>query len=102
MFAAHLQGKGVRGMLKGVHHRIVEIRQTEDPYFERALLFVRAECAEDADVDWQGCGRTFLQRATPHTGLRRARWQARLRAALFMVSGAIFGVLIGVFSTQIR
>ena len=89
-------------MLKGVHHQIVEIRQTEDPYFERALLFVRADCAEQADGDWQERGRAFLERAAPYTGLRRARLQARLRAALFMVAGAVFGVLVGALTAQIR
>ncbi len=88
-------------MLKGVHHRIVEIRQTEDPFFERALLFVRADCAEGEDGDWQERGRAFLSRATPYTGLRRARLQARLRAALYTVAGAVLGVLIGALTAQI-
>ena len=86
-------------MLKGVCHQIVEIRQTEDPYFERALLFVRADCEED--VDWQEKGYAFLNRAIPYTGLRRARLQARLRAVLFAVAGAVFGVLIGAVTAQI-
>ena len=88
-------------MLKGVHHQIVEIRQTEDPYFERALLFVRADCGEGEDGDWQEKGRAFLAQATPYTGLRKARLYARLRAAVCVVAGAIFGVLIGAISAQI-
>ena len=87
-------------MLKGVHHQIVEIRQTEDPYFERALLFVRADCEED--VDWQERGHAFLDRAVPYTGLRRARLQARLRAVLFTVAGSVIGVLVGALTAQMR
>lgn len=86
-------------MLKGVHHRIVEIRQTEDPYFERALLFVRAECTQDAD--WQEMGKAFLHRATPYTELCRARLFSRLRTALCMIACGALGVLVGAFAEQL-
>ena len=86
-------------MLKGVHHRIVEIRQTEDPYFDRALLFVRAECAQDAD--WQEMGQAFLRRATPYTELCRARLYSGLRTALCMIGCGVAGTAVGMFADRL-
>ena len=83
-------------MLKGVHHQIVEIRQTDDPFFERALLFVRPQCAE-SDEDWQEKGRAFLKRAAPYTGLKKARVRRRLQSALYVVGGGIGGAVLAVF-----
>ena len=81
-------------MLKGVHHQIIEIRQTEDPYFERALLFVRADCAETSEDTLGANGRCFLKKAQPHTGLRRARFRAWLRYGASMACGAILTMVL--------
>lgn len=87
-------------MLKGVHHQIIEIRQTEDPFFERALLFVRPQCAESGEEDWQEKGRAFLKRAVPYTGLKKARVHRRLQAALYVIGGGIGGVILGVVASH--
>ncbi len=86
-------------MLKGVHHQIIEIRQTEDPYFERALLFVRAECAEV--TDWQAQGRAFIKQAKPHTGLRKARLFHGLQAAGWWLSGGLCGAVLSILLSKI-
>ncbi len=88
-------------MLKGVHHQIIEIRQTEDPFFERALLFVRPQCAENGEEDWQEKGRAFLKRAAPHTGLKRALVQRRLQAVLCVLGGGIGGAVLAVFVSHL-
>ena len=84
-------------MLKGVHHQIVEIRQTDHPYFERALLFVRTDCRQDQQRDWQETAHAFVKRVTPYTGLRKARLVNHWRAALCGIGGTVFGVLLGTF-----
>lgn len=88
-------------MLKGVHHQIVEIRQTEDPFFERALLFVRPQCAERSEEQWQESGRLFLKRVKPYTGLRRSRLRYGLQLASCLLSGGGIGVVVGVILTKL-
>ncbi len=88
-------------MLKGVHHQIIEIRQTEDPFFERALLFVRANCAEQGEEEWQEKGRAFLKRPAPYTGLKKARLLHRLQATLYLVGGGALGVVFGAFLSHL-
>ncbi len=87
-------------MLKGVHHQIIEIRQTDDPYFERALLFVRADCAESSEDCIGAQGRRFLKDAKPYSGLCRARVMSGLRYAACVLGGGLSGVLLGMFMTK--
>ncbi len=82
-------------MLKGVQHQIVEIRKTDDPFFERALLFVRVECAQQPLAQLQQEGQRFLSNAKPYAGLRRNRRLCLLRRALYITASGLFGVMIG-------
>jgi len=96
-FSTVIEKKGATALLKGVHHQIVEIRQTDHPFFERAILIVRADCAQEQEDDWQKTGREFVRNATPYSGLRRARAARRLQSLLYGIGGAVFGILLGVF-----
>ena len=82
-------------MLKGVSHQIVEIRDTGSPYFERAWLVVKPDCAEKSAMVLQAEGKRVLRHAAPHTGLLREKRWRRIRSALlaFFASGG--GVLLG-------
>ncbi|MBP3388534.1 MAG: hypothetical protein J6K98_01515 [Clostridia bacterium] len=82
-------------MLKGISRQIVEITDTGSPYFERAWLVVRPDCAEPGGEILQQEGRRMLRHAAPHTGLRMARQRRAAATALtaFLTGGG--GVLLG-------
>lgn len=88
-------------MLKGVHHQIIEINQTDDPYFERALLFVRVGCADTNEDIIKTEGRRFLKNAKPYSGLCRARVMLGLRYAACMVGGGLSGMFLGMMLSKI-
>lgn len=96
-FSTDIEETEVTALLKGVHHRIVEIRQTDHPFFERAILFVRTDCVQEQENDWQKSGHEFVRQVTPYSGMRKARAVRRLQSLLYGVGGAIFGVLLGAF-----
>ncbi len=88
-------------MLKGVHHQIIEIRQTDDPYFERALLFVRASCAPFAsEEEAERRGKALVARAKPYTGLRRARLRRWMHTSLCVFGGGASGVAMGLMLSK--
>ena len=78
-------------MLKGVHHQIVEIRQTDDPYFERALLFVRADCASRPTQGFEQAGKQFVKAAGSYSELRRNRLAGQLRRVVCVIGGGVLG-----------
>lgn len=77
-------------MLKGTSRQMVEICGTDDPYFERAFLVVRPECADLPPERLDSEAGRFLRRQTPYTGIRRARvrgwWE---RAACLALGGGL-------------
>lgn len=81
-------------MLKGVSRQIVELTDSQHPYFERAWLLVRAECAEQPPERLEDAGKRLLKHAKPHTGLVRSRRRHLLTLALAAVIGAACGYLV--------
>ena len=41
-------------MIRGINHQIIEVNETESQCFERALLFVRPQCAEMPEAKLRG------------------------------------------------
>lgn len=77
-------------MLKGVSRQIVEITQTENPYFERVFLVVRPTCREVPSQQLDKAAHRFLQQQSPHSGLKRAkRHQAWQRLVFFLIGSGL-------------
>ncbi len=87
-------------MIKGVQHRIIEIRQTDDPYFERALLFVREDYRSLSEENLQKNGEQFVKHAGTYTGLRRDRAMCWFRRAVLLLAGGFIGTLVGAIAVQ--
>lgn len=81
-------------MIRGVRRQIVEITESDNPFFERAWLVVRPDCTDGEDV-LQTEGKRLLRHASPYSGMRRARRQRRLAAWLTALFSAGGGVLLG-------
>ncbi len=92
-------------MIRGINHQIIEVQETENLCFERALLFVRPQCADLAEKKLQGEAEQFVAalgtppRPTPHRALRKEELRRRhLRRTLFALGwmgiGATLSALI--------
>lgn len=71
-------------MIKGVNRQIIEITETGNPYFERALLVVRPSFADSSDERIREEAHRLVQAAGGYSGLRRNR---KKRQRLWLVSG---------------
>ncbi len=77
-------------MLKGVNRRIIEVNNTENKYFERAIVFVRPEYnATDMDLLTQKANGYVSEVLGAGPGfLRQEALRRRRRKILFWVCGA--------------
>ena len=93
-------------MIRGINHQIIEVQETENLCFERALLFVRPQCAELDERKLQGEAEQFVAalgtpprpappRASRKEELRRRHLRRSLFALGWMGVGATLSVLIG-------
>lgn len=48
-------------LLRGVNRQIIEINETDDIYFEKAVLYVRPEYADGQTAELQESARDFLK-----------------------------------------
>ena len=81
-------------MLKGVSRQILEIAQTENPYFERAFLVVRPVCQDFSATQLNKAAHRFLQQQSPYSGLKRARSRQVLSSLLCVLAGVTGGVAL--------
>lgn len=63
-------------MLRGVNRQIIEVNDIENPFFERAILFVRPDCREETDRNLRTRAVDWLNTAGP-AALRPARRRKR-------------------------
>ena len=82
-------------MIKGVNRQMIEVTETGNPYFERALLVVRPTCSECEDELLREEAHRLLQAAGGYGGLRLTRRRRMLRRVLFGVASGMAGWLIG-------
>ena len=82
-------------MIKGIHRQMIEILDTGNPYFERALLVVQTGMDTDADV-LRREAKDVLASADSCSHLRRARWRVHLFHLLLSLGSAVFGALVTV------
>lgn len=89
-------------MLKGVSRQILEIAQTENPYFERAFLVVRPVCQDFSVEQLNKAAHKFLQQQSPYSGLKRAKQKQRLSSLFCLFAGGALGaVLVSLFTALI-
>ncbi len=84
-------------MIKGVHHRIIEVSDTGNPYFERALLFVKAEYTERTTEELSANARCYTKQASPYASLREARVMRWFKRCALVLLGAVVGAALGVW-----
>lgn len=91
-------------MIKGVNRQMIEVTDTGNPYFERALLVVRPECMDQQDGRLHEEAQKLLRTSDGYAGLRLSRRSRRIRRILFAVfsggTGIALGMLLQVMASQ--
>lgn len=83
-------------MIKGVNHQMIELTEISSPYFERALLVLRADCADQNTARLQEEARRVLMAAGGYSALYKNRRRARRTRILWVALGLTAGLLLGV------
>ena len=87
-------------MIKGINRQIIEILDTGNPYFERALLVVQSGIDADANA-LRREAQDVLAAADECSHLQRARRRFILSYVLSGFACAIFGAVIALFCVMI-
>lgn len=82
-------------MIKGVNRQIIEVIDTGNEYFERALLVVRPRFSDVEPGRLHEEARRVVDGAQGYTGLRWNRRQHRRRSLIQGGLAGLFGMLAG-------
>ncbi len=82
-------------MIKGVNRQIIEVMDTGNAYFERAMLVVRPGFTDTEAGRLREEAQKLLRRAGGYTGLKRQRRLRTIRATLFGLGTGAVGALLG-------
>ncbi|MCL2488271.1 MAG: hypothetical protein FWE80_06260 [Oscillospiraceae bacterium] len=81
-----------------MNRQVIEVSETGHPFFERAILILRADCADPPGTRLQEEGRRFIQAAGSYTGMRMIKKKNRIRRMIqgcfLLTGGALAGVLL--------
>lgn len=93
-------------MVKGVTRRIVEIRETGNSYFERAIFFVRMESHAANESSLSEEARRIIDRyasdvALSEVGGRRRRLLRRIFYGLTLLGAAAAGALAALLAAHV-
>jgi len=81
-------------MIKGVNHQIIEVTETGSPFFERALLVLRRDCADPPHRLLQDEAKKLVERTDSYTAIRRNRRQSRRQRAFWLAGGSLAGAAV--------
>lgn len=84
-------------MIKGVNRQMIEVTDTGNEYFERALLVVRPACMDTEAELLRDEARRLLRTAGGYAGLRGQRRRRYLRRLAYGLSTGAAGALLGAF-----
>ena len=74
-------------MLKGVNRQILEVTNTESPYFEKIIFFVRPEHSTDSEKNLSKEAQSLAGRMRKPPKVRKT-FKQKMKTALFIVLGA--------------
>jgi len=82
-------------MIKGVNRKIIEVADTGNKYFERAILFVNPQFTEPREVEKQA--RKYISTATPPSGTMTRQQIVRARKMKKIIKLILAGLSVGLF-----
>lgn len=87
-------------MIKGVNKQILEVTNTENPYFERIIFFVKPECRNEDSKLLEREARTLSRSAKKPPKTRRTRKEITelcIRCTLCVLAGVAVSFLLNKF-----
>ncbi|HPU59249.1 MAG TPA: hypothetical protein PLG48_07050, partial [Candidatus Avimonas sp.] len=82
-------------MIKGVNRQIIEVTDTQNEYFERALLIVRPKFSDTSYGRLYDEARRYVKNAGGYTSLKLNKKQRRKEMIIHGTTCGMFGVIIG-------
>lgn len=82
-------------MIKGVNRQIIEVTDTGNTYFERALLVVRPNCMDTESSRLHEEAQRMVRAAGGYAGLRISRRRRMRHSLLLGLSSGAGGLLLG-------
>ena len=84
-------------MIKGINHQIIEVNQTNNPYFERAILIVRSEIQDKKYRDLAKISVDYINGIKGYSGLKKQKPTKRnnLKYLVFSMAFMFLGVFVG-------
>ena len=79
-------------MIKGVNHRVVEVVDTQNEYFERIIFFVKPEHSDTSEGKIRERAKLIADAATEPPPSRVKH--ARLKRIIKLFSAAVIGAII--------
>jgi hypothetical protein len=87
-------------MIKGINHQMIEVAETDNPFFERVLLVLRADCADVSQNRLQEEVRRVVRAAGGYSALHRNRRRRRLKTLFGVLFGCAAGILMGFMAAK--
>lgn len=86
-------------MIKGVNHKVIEVTDTDNIYYEKAWLLVRPQYEEAEEAVLRKEARKLVAEAgNPSSiGGRRTFWYWALRFLPAVCAGIGVGIMLGIF-----
>lgn len=86
-------------MIKGINHKVIEVTDTDNIYYGKAYLLVRPEYEEVEEAVLRKEAKKLLSQVGTPSSIKGKRtfWYWFLRLTPAVLSGALAGVLFGLF-----
>lgn len=89
-------GKMVKGMIKGVNKRVVEITSVDNEYFEKAVLYLKTEKSDASVSSIEAAAREYLGKIVPVKRYEPVPWTVKLGIAAAIIFVLLLGMYIAV------
>ena len=87
-------------MLKGVNKQVLEITETQNGYFEKAIFFVKPEYSGMSEGRLRESAKKELSGAGVPPEMKRGRHD-RLKKLITIGCAVVFGIIVGVISSSV-
>ena len=86
-------------MIKGINHKVIEVTDTDNIYYGKAYLLVRPEYEEVEEAVLRKEAKKLLSQVGTPSSIKGKRtvWYWFLRLTPAVLSGALAGILFGLF-----
>ncbi len=92
-------------MVKGVNRQIIEINDTGNSYFEKALLFVTPGRSDTSDAELKVQAKRYLMSLSPDKSQQmslRHRHKTKERKKIFIISASAICVIVAAVVTVLN